>query len=137
MYNPMPGTQGMPGMPVTYGAPMWGMQQRMMPMQSQTQPQRAEIVRVTGMDGAKAFLMEPNCSAALFDAEAPIFYLKVTDGAGFPTIKAYDYTPHQEAAPEKPDYVTRKEFNEWKEALQNERVSGDRKRAGNAKQSDE
>lgn len=124
----MYGTQGIP---MGYGAPMWSMQQRMM-------PQRVEMIKVTGMDGAKAYLMEPNSSVALFDAEKPIFYLKSTDGAGFPTIKAYDYIPHQEQITESPEYITRQEFDAWKEAFVNEqqqRVSAVGKRS--AKQSDD
>lgn len=131
MYNPMAGTQGIPGLQAGYLAPMWGMQQRMM-------PQRAEMIKVTGMEGAKAYMMEPNSAVALFDAEKPLFYLKSTDGAGFPTIKAYDYSPHEEQMTESPEYITRKEFDAWKEAFINEqqqRVSAAGKR--NGKQSDE
>ena len=40
------------------------------------------ITRVTGEEGAKAYQMAPNSSAALFDGNEDIFYLKTTDGAG-------------------------------------------------------
>ena len=48
---------------------------------------RGELIRVTGFDGAKAYQMPPNSSVALFDSNEDIFYVKTTDGAGFPTIR--------------------------------------------------
>lgn len=49
------------------------------------------ITRVTGEEGAKAYQMAPNSSAALFDGNEDIFYLKTTDGAGFPTIRKFKF----------------------------------------------
>lgn len=85
---------------------------------SQMQPQRDGLIRVTGMDGARAYQMPPNSSAALFDGGQDVFYVKTTDGAGFPTIRAYAFTPMQDqAAQPAGDFVTRAEFNELKEMI--------------------
>lgn len=86
-------------------------QQQMFPSQ---QPQ--SLIRVTGMDGAKAYQMPPNSSVALFDEGEDIFYVKTTDGAGFPTVRAFAFTPIELNQPAKPqsDYVTREEFEELK-----------------------
>lgn len=40
------------------------------------------ITRVTGEEGAKAYQMAPNSSAALFDGNEDIFYLKTTRKGG-------------------------------------------------------
>ena len=71
------------------------------------------LTRVTGIDGAKAFQMPPNSVAALFDGGEDIFYIKSTDGAGFPTIKAFSFTPI-EARTTQAEFVTRQEFEELK-----------------------
>lgn len=52
-----------------------------------------QLIRVTGMDGAKAYQMPPNSVVPLFDADNDIMYIKSTDGAGFPTIRAFAFQP--------------------------------------------
>lgn len=106
--------------------------------QTQTQQPRDGLIRVTGMDGARAYQMPPNSAVALFDGGQDIFYVKTTDGAGFPTIRAYSFAPLQEqAALQAPDYVTRTEFNELKEMIlsgkQPVSVQPDASANGNAK----
>lgn len=78
------------------------------------------ITRVTGEEGAKAYQMAPNSSAALFDGNEDIFYLKTTDGAGFPTIRKFKFEEIQEKAPdpaEASDYITREEFEQFREEM--------------------
>ena len=55
--------------------------------------QRQEVIRVSGENGAKAYNLAPSSSAILMDNNAPIVYLKVTDGAGYPSITAYEIRP--------------------------------------------
>lgn len=90
--------------------------------QMQTQPQQPPmdgLIRVTGMEGARAYQMPPNSAVALFDGGQDIFYVKTTDGAGFPTIRAYAFTPIQDqASAPAGDYVTRAEFNALKEMIE-------------------
>ncbi len=40
--------------------------------------------------------MPPNSSILLLDETAPIVWLKMTDGAGYPTLNPYDIAPHQD-----------------------------------------
>lgn len=113
-YLPQGFDQGYPASPYT---------QRLMQMQQpqamQPQP-RDGLIRVTGMDGAKAYQLPPNSSVALFDGGQDVFYVKTTDGAGFPTIKAYAFAPLQEQQPPPAqDYVTRAEFDQLKEMIAN------------------
>lgn len=74
--------------------------------------QGMQLIRVTGMDGAKAYQMPPNSVVPLFDADNDIMYVKSTDGAGFPTIRAFAFQPIENPTPQTQQYVTREEFND-------------------------
>lgn len=80
------------------------------------------LTRVTGMDGAKAYQMPPNSVAALFDDSYDIMYVKSTDGAGFPTIRVFDFFEHKEEAPVQQQPVNVENFatKQELENLQNE-----------------
>jgi hypothetical protein len=67
----------------------------------QPQPQQ-NIIKVHGFEGAQAFNMAPNSNVLLLDESNPIIYIKTTDGAGYPTIKAFTITPYQEKS--QPDF---------------------------------
>lgn len=83
--------------------------------QQQTAP---GLIQVTGLEGAKAYPMNPNTEVALFDGNRDVFYLKRTDAGGYPTIAAYEFKPLQEAAPtQQPEYVTRQEFEELRSLI--------------------
>lgn len=56
---------------------------------------RNEIIKVNGEGGAMAYQMQPNSSVLLLDETAPIVWLKTTDGAGYPSLVAYDIVPHK------------------------------------------
>lgn len=83
--------------------------------------QAQQIVQVSGVDGAKAYNMPANSSVALFDNQKDILYLKSTDGAGFPTIRIFDIVEHKEQPQAQQDFVTRKELEELKGLILNER----------------
>ena len=55
-----------------------------------------QIIKVNGMNGAQAYQMPPNSQVLLLDETQPILWLKQTDGAGYPSLTAYDIKPHQE-----------------------------------------
>ena len=73
-----------------------------MQQQYQMPQQQTQVVRVSGENGAKAYQMGANSSALLLDESGSMVFLKTTDGAGFPTVSAYDITPHKVAPA--PDY---------------------------------
>ena len=90
---------------------------RLAQMQPPQQP-RDGLIRVTGMEGARAYQMPPNSAVALFDGGQDVFYVKTTDGAGFPTIRAYSFQPMEQAqAMGANEYVTRAEFEQLKEMI--------------------
>ena len=90
---------------------------RLAQMQPPPQP-RDGLIRVTGMEGARAYQMPPNSAVALFDDGQDVFYVKTTDGAGFPTIRAYSFQPMEQAQTMvASEYVTRAEFEQLKEMI--------------------
>ena len=54
---------------------------------------KLEVIRVNEKNGAEAFQMPPNSSIILLDESAPLIWLKMTDGAGYPTITPYRIEP--------------------------------------------
>ena len=96
------------------------------PQLNQPQMTTQNLIRVNGIDGAKAYQMPANSTVALFDNNEDIMYIKTTDGAGFPAIRTFAFNevvantnPIQDTA----DYVTRDEFNKLKEELLNGKQS--------------
>ena len=90
------------------------------PYYNSFQPYNQSLTRVTGIDGAKAYQMAPNSTAALFDANDDYLYIKSTDGAGFPTIRTFKFEevlPTQ--MPAANDYISRKEFEQFRTEVLN------------------
>lgn len=83
-----------------------------------TQPQQNNLIRVTGIDGAKAYQMSPNSSVALFDSDSDIMYVKTTDGAGFPTIRTFRFEPIEDVPKVQDAYITRDEFDALKQEVE-------------------
>lgn len=80
-----------------------------------------QIQQVQGEQGAKAFMLPPNSSALLMDQTDAIVWAKVTDGAGYATLKAFRITPIEIEEPKKEEssnYVTNKDFNELKDKVE-------------------
>lgn len=115
--QPMYGAQ----YPMRYQQPTAPVQPYYQPMVPVPQPQTQDgLIRVTGVDGAKAYPVVPNSVVPLFDADRDVMYIKSADAGGFPTIRAFTFAPMQEAAPTPvADYVTRAEFDELKEMIAN------------------
>lgn len=85
------------------------------------QEQSQNLIRVNGIDGAKAYQMNANSTVALFDSNEDIMYIKNTDGAGFPSIRMFKFEEVNEItkSEEKQDYISRKEFEEFKKEIMN------------------
>lgn len=67
-----------------------------MPDYQRPMPQRTEVIKVNGRQGAEAFQMAPNSDVLLLDTTAPLIWLKKTDGAGYATLEPYSITPYQQ-----------------------------------------
>lgn len=84
------------------------------PMQNEAQ----NLIRVNGIDGAKAYQMMPNSTVALFDANNDLMYIKSTDGAGFPAIRTFSFTEVKETQEaQSVEYISREEFENFKKEL--------------------
>lgn len=72
------------------------------------------LVSVTGIEGAKAYQLPPNSSMPLFDKDSDVLYLKTTDAAGYPTVRAFKFSPIEQIEAKVVDVesVTREEFEE-------------------------
>lgn len=83
-------------------------------------PQGQQLIRVNGLEGAKAYQMGANSTVALFDSNNDIMYVKNTDGAGFGSIRAFKFSEMNlnSSAPVS-EYVTKNEFEELKKEVQN------------------
>ena len=86
-----------------------------MPLMGQNQG----LIRVNGLEGAKAYQVAPRDTVALFDGNDDVFYVKSADDGGFPTIKAYRFV-EMDLTGAKPtnDYVTKAEFEELRKEVQ-------------------
>ena len=85
------------------------------------QIQTQNLIRVNGIEGAKAYQMSANSIVSLFDANEDIMYIKSTDGAGFPSIRTFSFTEVKEEnkTEKQVDYISREEFEEFKKELMN------------------
>lgn len=93
------------------------------------------LVSVTGIEGAKAYQLPPNSSMPLFDKDSDVLYVKTTDGAGFPTVRAFRFEPIEQPQAPAPDYVPRGEFDALVarvEELSQPKTARTRKAADNA-----
>lgn len=87
------------------------------PYQQNFNTQVNQLIRVTGIEGAKAYQMTANSTVALFDSGSDVMYIKSTDGAGFPTIRTFKFEElHENVAPVA-DYVSKAEFEEFKKEM--------------------
>ena len=69
------------------------------------------LVSVTGIEGARAYQMPPNSSMPLFDKDNDVLYVKTTDAAGYPTLKRFRFEPMEDDSTQKPEYVTKEDFD--------------------------
>ena len=56
------------------------------------QPQRQELIKVNGIEGAKNYPLSSGSTVALFDAESDIMYIKSMDAGGFPSIRTFTFS---------------------------------------------
>ena len=96
-----------------------------LPSNAQAQ-QNNQITWVQGESAAKAFPVGSGNSVLLMDSEDNVFYIKSTDQSGMPQpLRIFDYkertAQHTAAEVSKApadEYVTRKEFDEFKKTIQ-------------------
>ena len=80
------------------------------------------LIRVNGIDGARAYQMNANSVVALFDANEDVFYVKQTDGAGFPSIRTFRFE-EVNPLPQNNNYMTKEEVEAYVKQLISARES--------------
>lgn len=100
------------------------------------------MIWVQGIEGAKSYLVAPNTTVQLWDSEANCVYLKSADATGMPSMKILDYTIRENEQPQTPikeekvvDYVTKDEFNAFREEIKSQLNKGYRKEVKRNEQS--
>lgn len=86
------------------------------PMQAQPAPMRDDRLWVEGEEAARSYLVAAGNSAVLWDNNRDTIYFKQTDPTGRPLpMMILDFTVRDQN--QKPDYVTRQEFQQLVNAL--------------------
>lgn len=109
-----------PSLYMPYGQQSFPMPQYQQPMpQVQQQPQPFDlIIAVSGRNGAEAFQMPPNSRAVLFDDKVDVMYRVSTDGAGYKTVKEFDFSPREGAEkPSEAQYATKADLDALMEKI--------------------
>lgn len=89
-------------------------QQAYQPYQPYQQPEPA-FVEIDGRDSIPLLQIPPNQRRVYFDKRMERFYTVETDAVGAKSVQAYDFVPARE---EETEYVTKKDFDEWRESLE-------------------
>lgn len=99
------------------------------------------IIWVAGQAGAEAYQLEPGSRAVLLDSKDQIFYIKVVGMDGRPEpLMAFKYEPlnlnmqnesTQSAQQDMSNYVTKDDFNELKQMLEEVRSNKHNQQKGN------
>lgn len=93
--------------------------------QNNQQNQGYGLTWVQGEVGAKGYQLPPNSTIILMDSENPHFYIKTTDNVGMASLRKFKFEEITNVVPDKQvceqpcDYVTKAEFNEFKNKLLN------------------
>lgn len=93
--------------------------------QSNQQNQGYGLTWVQGEVGAKGYQLPPSSTIILMDSENPHFYIKTTDNVGMASLRKFKFEEITNVVPEKQpytagcDYVTKAEFDEFKNKLLN------------------
>jgi hypothetical protein len=77
----------------------------------------SNMVYVQGEAGAKGYPVANGYTMLLMDSEEPKFFIKQTDQMGLPTMKAYKFEEIVEPEPEKVEYITKADFEEFKKEI--------------------
>ncbi len=92
------------------------------PYQGYTFQQPSQLIKVNGIESAKAYQTQPNSVVALFDGNDDVMYIKSTDANNFPSIRRFRFV--EEPIEQESGFITRKEFDDFRaEVLKNVKQS--------------
>lgn len=84
--------------------------------QQQLRP-ATNIQYVQGETGAKAYPVTNGYTMMLMDSEQPRFFIKSVDSTGLPTMKTYKFEEVVEPEPEKVEYITKADFEDFEKKI--------------------
>ena len=90
-------------------------QQFYQPYQPYQQQPEAAFAEVDGRESINMLQIPPNQRRVYFDRNMERFYTVETDAAGMKSVRAYDFAPADESSEQ---YVTVKDFDEWRESIE-------------------
>lgn len=70
---------------------------------------------VSGLSEAQAYPISPGTKILLMDSQEDKFYIKENDFNGVSTVSQYRFSKVEEPKRQNSDYITREEFDRWKE----------------------
>ncbi len=73
---------------------------------------------VNGIEGAKAYLMNPNQTILLMDSDNPIFYLKSSNQIGQSSIRVFKFEEIKENIGTNPGYALKSDLDEISKRLE-------------------
>ena len=91
------------------------------------QPHNNGITWVQGVEGAKAFQLQPNSNTILMDSENDgIFYIKISDNVGMCTLRTFKYQEinNTPTSLNPSEYVRKEELKSEVETLVNSMLGG-------------
>lgn len=77
----------------------------------------SNLVYVQGEAGAKGYPVANGYTMLLMDSESQRFYIKQSDSMGMPTMKKYKFEEEIDPEPEKPEYITKADLEEFKKEI--------------------
>ena len=107
------------------------------PYPTYTTPQTQQVTNAVNMvlvnseDDARNFPLNPGSSIFLMDSGNCFFYTKSVDFSGISTFKKYKFTEVTENQAPPADYITREEFEAYKESLRSQNRSYKKERIDN------
>ena len=116
--------------PATYQQQYYPQYQQVQVPQAQPQENNG-IIWISGIEGAKSYLVGAGKSVLLMDSESSTFYIKSTDVSGMPQpLRIFDYSERTEQVKDvstsqidTSNFVTREELEDRLSALTNARTT--------------
>lgn len=90
----------------------------------------SNIQYVQGEAGAKGFYVDKSYTMLLMDSEEQKFYIKSVDATGIPKMKKYRFEEIIEPESEKIEYITKKDFEDFKKEIKDILNSPKKTKAG-------
>ena len=101
--------------------------ERLQTLENQQRQIQTQVAYVNGIEGAKAYILQPNSNAILLDSDSDYMYCKVADSSGIMSLDTFKLTKVEPQTMNNTqintNYVTKEEFNTLQNQLKNLQIS--------------